>query len=833
MNNVRVWRVLLIFLLIVLGGLYLLKKQDGKAINPFLPAAVRMQPQIELQFNEVVMQGRQKGTKRWNIWAKQVQISQDQQYVYFENHPKGSFYNLKDWSASASTTTTAVPAMVPPTINAPVPGYPAVPSPSPSYYTGKVRTADWTANRAEYDTYAESLKLQGNAVLVTDEKDELKTELLEYRTRQNSVAIPKKMTFLSHDKSRIAADQASADIKLEKLDLKGKVSVFSPMKNSTSSVFIKAEKIDCDRPAKVFLAREKVDILQEDTRIKTEAARYDQGAKITAIDVPVEVIQKPKNEPQTVLTGESLTMYHQEKRVLVEGDVKLVREGEKKEEKASKGGRNAKLRKALKKERTFITGDRMEYWTDRKDARFDGHVTAYQKEKRAEGDQSVVDNARGTIVMHGHVRLTQIKGDWLVRAKLVKKNPGDKEQKETLSSKATLTCDDLEIDQRSNDATATGSVVLRQKSKVATSDQAIFSDKNQTITLLENVRIKKEDTGEWMTAQKAVFHQDSEKFEAFGSPQKQAEAEFGLDKKEKKSRIVADEIRDDKKANQAYAFGHVKIKQEDVEIKAERARYDMLKKISTIDVPVEVLQKPKNQPQTTLTGKSLVMMHAQKKVLVNGDVKLVRQGNPNAQAPDPSRKEKLKTAFKKEDTVITGDRMEYWTDKKDAKFIGKVIVLQKEKKAEGDECFLDNARGTITLTGKVKLTQIKGDWLVREGLVDDSTPDKDRDEAIENQSTVDCDKLVIDQKTNNALATGKLVTIKQKNKTAISKKTFYEDKAQTTTLTEDVYVKREDTGEWMKAQRAVFHHDKDRFEAYGTPKARVETEFGLDDGKKQ
>ncbi|MGE5708064.1 MAG: hypothetical protein ACM3YO_07000, partial [Bacteroidota bacterium] len=100
----RNWKVFLVFLLILAGGVYALRQQKGQALNPFLPAPVRMQPQIELQFNKVVMQGRQKGVKRWNIWSKQVQISQDQQFVYFENRPHGSFYNLKDWAATESAS---------------------------------------------------------------------------------------------------------------------------------------------------------------------------------------------------------------------------------------------------------------------------------------------------------------------------------------------------------------------------------------------------------------------------------------------------------------------------------------------------------------------------------------------------------------------------------------------------------------------------------------------------------------------------------------------------------------------------------------------------------
>lgn len=869
----RNWKVFLVFLLILAGGVYALRQQKGQAMNPFLPAPVRMQPQIELQFNQVVMQGRQKGVKRWNIWSKQVQISQDQQFVYFENRPHGSFYNLKDWAATESAPLTQpsgpplpfpgavrvgsmgqpLSAVVPP----PLPNDPRVPlpSPSPSYYTGKVRSADWVADRAEFDTYAESLRLKGHVIITTDEKDQVKTDTVEYRSREKLVLMPQPLTFRSHEEATVAARQATADMRIDTLDLKGRVKVHSRLKQngkpSTSSVDIEGENIRVDRPNKLYVAKQAVAIRQDDATIKTESATYDQGLKTTSIDVPVEVVQTPKDEPKTTLNGDSLTMYHAERRLLVEGAVKLVREPDwrpeknQKPEKAGKNSKNqknqkskndrkAKLRMALKRERSTITADRMEYWTGTKDARFDGNVIAYQREKRAVGDQAVMDNRRGTITLDGNVRLTQIKGNWLVRAGLVDAKKPDKDRDETLKNKTTIDSDSLQIDQRTNDAVANGHVIVRQKGKVATSNRALYSDREQTTTLTEEVRIRQEDTGEWMTASKVVFHHDTEQFEAYGSGAQRAEAEFGLDSKDEKgekTRILSETLANDRKALKSLATGKVQIKQGDLTIRSERAHYDQKGKISSVDVPVEVVQQPKNEPQTTLTGKALTMFHRQKRALVTGDVKLVRKGVPTAQPADGSRREKLKAAIKREDTTITGDKMEYWTDKKDAKFDGHVVVFQKEKKAEGDQCFLDHKKGTITLTGKVKLTQIKGDWLVGAGLVDTSNPDKERDEALNNPVTIECDKLVIDQKTNNCVATGKIVTIRQKTKTATSKKTVYLDAKQTTTLTDDVHIKREDTGEWMKADKAVLHHDTDRFEAYGLPKKRVETEFSLDDKK--
>jgi lipopolysaccharide assembly outer membrane protein LptD (OstA) len=296
----------------------------------------------------------------------------------------------------------------------------------------------------------------------------------------------------------------------------------------------------------------------------------------------------------------------------------------------------------------------------------------------------------------------------------------------------------------------------------------------------------------------------------------------------KKVKILSDHLTYDRQTELATLIGKVRILQEDTTITTERVRHDAKGKISFIEVPFTLVQEKEPDPKTTLNGDKMTFYHNEKRVYVEGNVKLKRQGLPEARPADPTKREKVKTALKKEDSYIESEKMTYWTDRKDADFVGKVHAYQKEKKAEGDHAFLDNAREKIFMDGHVILTQIKGDWLVREGIVDDSEPDAERDKMIKEKTVMTGDKLEIDQRTNDAVMTGKIVRVEQKGRVATSERAVYTDKDQTITMTQNVKIRR-DSGDWINADKAVFHTDSDKFEAFGGQDGQVESEFLLEE----
>lgn len=296
----------------------------------------------------------------------------------------------------------------------------------------------------------------------------------------------------------------------------------------------------------------------------------------------------------------------------------------------------------------------------------------------------------------------------------------------------------------------------------------------------------------------------------------------------KKVRIFSEQLTYDRQSELATLVGKVRILQEDTTITTERVRHDSKAKVSFIEVPFTLVQEKDPDPKTTLNGDKMTFFHNEKRVYVEGNVKLKRQGLPEAKPSDPTKREKVKTALKKEDSYIESEKMTYWTDRKDADFVGKVHAYQKEKKAEGNHAFLDHVREKIFMDGNVVLTQIKGDWLVREGIVDESDPDPEREKLIKEKTVMTGDKLEIDQRTNDAVMTGKIVRVEQKGRVATSERAVYSDKDQTITMTQNVKIRR-DTGDWINADKAVFHTEDDKFEAFGSQDGQVESEFLLDE----
>lgn len=197
-NLKRAWPVYLTLVAVLAGGTWWLSRQEPVQ-SPILPdVVVEMEPHIELLFTGVKMQGREKGTVRWAITADEVSSSQNQQFVYFDENPRGTFFNLKDWEPSSDATSSN-------------------------------RKVDWVADKAEYDSLSEAMTIKGNAVFTTDEQDVITTEEVFYSARLKEVRMPQPVELLSHNGTFIKADRATADIEIEAVDLRGNVELITPL----------------------------------------------------------------------------------------------------------------------------------------------------------------------------------------------------------------------------------------------------------------------------------------------------------------------------------------------------------------------------------------------------------------------------------------------------------------------------------------------------------------------------------------------------------------------------------------------------------------------------
>ena len=89
----------------------------------------------------------------------------------------------------------------------------------------------------------------------------------------------------------------------------------------------------------------------------------------------------------------------------------------------------------------------------------------------------------------------------------------DKEEKE---DNITWNCNKLEIFTDTQDLTATGEVKILKKDYTITAEKAVYNDKEQKITLTGKVRIE-EESGRWITGDRATFYIDSERLEVEGN----------------------------------------------------------------------------------------------------------------------------------------------------------------------------------------------------------------------------------------------------------------------------------------------------------------------------
>ena len=200
------------FLLVLGGGTWFLQRQP-RVTSPILPAGVpRLEPQIETEFAQVVLQGRDQGTLRWRIEAERVTSSQNQQFITFERHPRGTFYNLKDWKAEDSGPLS-------------FPG--ATPTPVSPDQTRQVR---WHSDRAEYDSMLEEMTMTGTASFTTPEGDRLTSDRVQYRVRRHQMQADAAVRLETRDHMRLQAHRATVDTEIEQVEMSGAVDVVAPLK---------------------------------------------------------------------------------------------------------------------------------------------------------------------------------------------------------------------------------------------------------------------------------------------------------------------------------------------------------------------------------------------------------------------------------------------------------------------------------------------------------------------------------------------------------------------------------------------------------------------------
>jgi len=290
-----------------------------------------------------------------------------------------------------------------------------------------------------------------------------------------------------------------------------------------------------------------VKIIQDNTTIYADDVLYNEETKQSFVDTGVKIVQVNKEKEKgrtTTITGVKMTAYHEEKRMILREAVRMDREAFAHtppdtftEDKAEKRSRTET---AIKKARSVITSDEMEYFTRSENANLDGNVVLLQKDKKITGDKARIrGEADGDfMIVEGNAEVTQIDGTWLLENKIMQPDPQDEEQARFVREKLLIQADKITFFRATDDLKAEGNVKITQKvggkERVAVGQEATYSELKQLATLTGDVKLQREN-GDWLTSDKAFFYTEKEEFEATGTDQEQVISEFTIDEDDDRS----------------------------------------------------------------------------------------------------------------------------------------------------------------------------------------------------------------------------------------------------------------------------------------------------------
>ncbi len=191
------------------------------------------------------------------------------------------------------------------------------------------------------------------------------------------------------------------------------------------------------------------------------------------------------------------------------------------------------------KEKTRIKSGYLQMYIDEnKDVSISSEVEVIQGKKVCTADQAIYNKIKKEITLSGSVETIIERGSALIKEKTAQKLK-DKKIKELLKNKTLQSSDTLILSTINGDYKAFGNIIVRQKGpsrrgpalprgrlaevdKKAKAERADYSDKNETITLTNNVYLKEKER--WVKCQKVIISVKDKTFEASG----QVEAEFKL-----------------------------------------------------------------------------------------------------------------------------------------------------------------------------------------------------------------------------------------------------------------------------------------------------------------
>ena len=268
--------------------------------------------------------------------------------------------------------------------------------------------------------------------------------------------------------------------------------------------------------------RRKYGLLQADT------LQYNPGTKRSVLTGHISLKEK-----EALLFADNMTIDHENEVSSMSGGVQLERsdldlssEAMDYNAKEEKMICNGKVRTHVRTQPSPTTVDcgHMELFTEKNNnVTASGSVELFQGKKTALGDSFTYSRLGKSITIFGKVRTVIEKGKALIKAETAGKMKSS-DAKQLLAARTRLNSDRLELLTQNGDARAFGNVQVFQKGKEAKANEAVYSEKYETIDLSGKVYLKK--TKQWIRCRRIIVSVKDETFDAYGS----VEAEFKIKK---------------------------------------------------------------------------------------------------------------------------------------------------------------------------------------------------------------------------------------------------------------------------------------------------------------
>jgi lipopolysaccharide export system protein LptA len=262
------------------------------------------------------------------------------------------------------------------------------------------------------------------------------------------------------------------------------------------------------------------------TKLTAMEIKYTPAMKKSELAGLVKLVKR-----DSVISAERMTIDHERRVALLAGAINLTRRdsvikadsleyhGETEELKAAG---NIKLKLRESRTSTVIKCAQADLFVDlNKDIDLQGSLEVTQGKKLSRADSGTYSRSQQKLFLRGRTKTVLAKVAAEIRPETVRKLDAP-EQKQLLRQKTVILAKEIVFSLKTGDARATGSVAVTQKGREARSDNALYDDKKELLTLSGNVHLKRGD--EWIACRSVIVSVGKESFEALGV----TEAKFKL-----------------------------------------------------------------------------------------------------------------------------------------------------------------------------------------------------------------------------------------------------------------------------------------------------------------